>query len=446
MKIKLKRHYILDEIIWTLMLIEIMFGNLLGLSNYISLLLLLLIALSCVQDIEKYSLNLLACILAFLSYTILIPVYNFKIHGGAEIKLLYNIFAIITPASMMFYVIKSCAVKKEYTFYKVLSLEPVLNGYAFANIAVSLLQIIVNRSFYTDEIAYWDSISGLFGKYGTPAMSLYISSVIVYDYMVYRYKKRKRSKRHMFIIGVSYLILSLFNDNKAFYLVLAVFILCALILINYENAVKKKTLQCYVKFFGKIGIVFLIVVLGLVILGRISIIKKYYDQIKYIVNLGWRSTNLVGAEGSSERFGMISYALSNRDIIKNGYGIGWLQWKEEFGLGFAHFGISDIGVFLLLGGAIFLIVFIAFLCSSLNVLFKSKLMMFFFVVLMLVLGVYTQLFTEINLMGCTVLYLSVCWSVRMLENNAFEKSIFNGSITNLVGVRISDIGFLTGIK
>ena len=161
MKIRFNEKYLLDEIIWCVMLFEIMFGNLLHLSNSISVCLLFLIFISCIKDIKLYTGKQLMCILSFVIYTMIFPIYNFLNHGGSEIKLMYNVFAIVTPAAMLLYITKSCSTKENYIFNKLFEMKYIINAYAIANIVVMILQIFTNRSVYSSKTEYWDSISGL---------------------------------------------------------------------------------------------------------------------------------------------------------------------------------------------------------------------------------------------------------------------------------------------
>lgn len=415
MKIRFNEKYLLDEIIWCVMLFEIMFGNLLHLSNSISVCLLFLIFISCIKDIKLYTGKQLMCILSFVIYTMIFPIYNFLNHGGSEIKLMYNVFAIVTPAAMLLYITKSCSTKENYIFNKLFEMKYIINAYAIANIVVMILQIFTNRSVYSNKTEYWDSISGLFGKYGTPAASLFVSFVVAYDYIFYKYAQDKKLKSYIWFIVICNFLISAFNDNKTFYLILPVFMVCTQLIIGNVKAIKNNTLQRYIKFFFKICLAIVVGISTLIILGNIPFIRHFYNQIEYTINLGWKSTNMLGAEGSSERFGMISYALNNPNIRDSGYGIGRLSWKEQNGLGFVHFGISDIGTFFILGGWEFIIVLVVFVWISLTQLFKGKLMIFSFTFLLIALGVYTQLFTEVNLMGCIVLYLSICWCVKRMK-------------------------------
>ena len=102
------------------------------------------------------------------------------------------------------------------------------------------------------------------------------------------------------------------------------------------------------------------------LLGTIDFIQDIFDKSLS----GWNSAD--AALGSAERLGMIVYAVNRTDILWHGAGIATHLWQEAYGLGFAHFGISDFGTFLCLGGVPFIVLMILFFITVYRRVFKDN--------------------------------------------------------------------------
>lgn len=415
MKLRLQRRYLIDDFIWGTVLFQIMLGNLLGITSIISIVILSLIFISCIQNIKYFIRQSVISLILFFSVILLYPFYSFMRNGGDIYILLNNIFNILTPLAMLLYISMCCNTKGNYLSEKLLESLPLLNGYAIVNIFVMLAQLVINRRIYSNDIVYKDSISGLFGRYGTPIISIFVSFIVIYDFVLLKRENNKSLRRQLVFIFIANIILAALNDNKAFYLILPVFIAFLWFISNYERAAKRKTLQDMVKLIIKIGLLFLAGILLLILLIRYTFVGDFYNRIIHEITIGWEKTNLV--QGSNERFGMISFALMNTAIRYFGYGLGRYIWKQEYAFGFIHFGQNDIGVFLILGGLVFIVLLILYILSVFRQTFKRTLTAILATVVMIVLGIYTQIFTSPSMMGCVILFMLTCWFVLSLKRD-----------------------------
>lgn len=417
LRFRLNKKYLVDDFIFVLIIFQIMAGNLLGITNMLSIVLLALIIISCIQNITYYIGHAVGSIILFLIIILIYPFYSFVRFSGDIHILLNNIFYIITPMAMLLYIDGCCNRKGNYLRDKFLKLLPLLNGYAILNVFIMLIQCVVNRNRFSNKIEYMDSISGLFGKYGTPIIAIFVSFIVVYDLLLLKQQKSKILRMELVTILISNIILAALNDNKAFYLILLLFPLFLWFAINYEHAIDRNSIQRIIKMSIRIGALFVLGILLLQILINYTFVGEYYNRIIHEITIGWEKTNLV--QGSNERFGMISFALQNMDTRYFGYGLGTSIWKQESMFGFAHFGQNDIGVFLILGGVIFVISLTLYFYLIFHHIFKRKIISLLAVVVLLILGIYTQIFTSISMMGCVILYILVCWFALLLERKTF---------------------------
>lgn len=404
----------LDDLIWVIVLFQIMLGNFLRITNILSLILFGLIVIS-FSNIKFFIET--KHIILFVSYICCVLIYpfcNYYKKGGDVKVLLNNIFYILTSLSILMYIVKLCIMRPSYIKEKMIRFYPLINFYAVVNIIVMIAQLIVNKKIYNNVTEYKDSISGLFGIYGTPICALYISFVVIYDYFLFKYYK-KNTMLFLFIVLFANLLLGLFNDNKGFYLVLIMFVGFTWFVINYGKITKKHPFQGRCKFFIKVLFVSSIMLVIFYYLKNYTNIGNFYDRIVHELTMGWNKTNLV--QGSNERFGMISFALSSPQIRYFGTGLASIIWKKENAFGFAHFGQSDIGVFLILGGIAFCLILTVYLLVAFEILFNRFFMAAMAVIIMLVLGVYTQIFTNLSIMLCIALYIITCWIVLEIVND-----------------------------
>lgn len=418
MTIKIRKGEAIDDLTWLLMLFQIMIGNYLGIWRWMSIIVLAVVIISCIKDI-KYFTQKFELLILFLCSTIAYPLYSYFKNGGDPYILMNNIYYIITPFALLLYMAKTCTISPDYTRRKLENSLPLLNTYALINIFVMVFQLLFNGNTYTNSVAYKDSISGLFGIYGQPNITLYASAIILLDFLFMKYKRSIKAHlviplRTMFIIiFVSYMILAALNDNKAFYMIFPLYAALVWFISRYEHAVKRNQLNRMTTLFFKILMISVLCIITLALLINYTFVGEFYDRIMHEINQGWNKTNLV--QGSSERIGIISYALANPEMRYDGYGLATTIWKKEYAFGFKHFGQSDVGVFILLGGLLFISLVLLFVFFVLKQIFKYKMIALLGTIAMLLVGIYTQIFTTFTMMGCMILLLLVCWEAEMIE-------------------------------
>ena len=413
MKVKFKKNFLIDELIWIIVIFQIMIGNLFKLTNIMSLIILFLIIISCSQNLKYYLYHNLFSLSLFFVIIIVFPFYSFLLSGGEIYTLFNNIFYVVTPMAMLIYISMCCNKKSAFLKEMLLKLSHLLNWWVIINLVVMIIQLNVNKGIYPNEVAYKDSISGLFGKYGTPTLTLFMSFVISYDFVLTHYKVDKRSKVLLFAIIISNIILASFNDNKAFYIVLPIYLASLWTVHKFEKITSYKRIRREILLFLELGIISGIGLLLLWLCVDYTRIGAFYNRIIHEITIGWEKMNLV--QGSNERFGMIAFALSNKSKRFFGYGIGTSIWKQENAFGFIHFGQSDIGAFMVLGGIIFVFLISLYIFSIIKNIFKKNTISIILTLVLIVLGIYTQIFTSISMMACTTLFILTCWVVKSIE-------------------------------
>lgn len=429
MVIKIRKGEMIDDLIWFLMLFQIMIGNYLGIWRVMSIVVLTLVIVSCIKDLKYFTKKGLFIFTLFLCCTLIYPFYSYQKDGGDPYILANNIYYIITPFSLVLYTAKSCTMRPGYTRRKLEGNLTLLNLYAIINIFVIIFQAVYNSRIYANSVEYWDSISGLFGKYGQPNITLFISAVILFDFLNLKFKNNNtlrysiKSKTIPAVLLISYMIFGALNDNKAFYLIFLLFAASLWFISKYEYAFKRNQLQRMLKLFVKIILIAVAGLVALAILINYTVVGDFYNTIMHEITMGWNKTNLV--QGSNERIGIISYALANPEMRWDGYGLATTIWKKEYAFGFMHFGQSDVGVFVLLGGLIFMGLILLYLFFALKQMFKHTLVSIIGVIAMIVVGIYTQVFTTFTMMGCMILFLLVCWEAQLLQRD--RQSLYNES-------------------
>ncbi|MBT1165075.1 hypothetical protein, partial [Bifidobacterium felsineum] len=339
---------------------------------------------------------------------------------------LYNLNQIIVPLLIIIYILDLTHSKKHFIHDFLMDKIVFINMYFIINLPFIFLQLSgeywLTGIKKNDNTLTVDLISGLYGNNGIPMMTLFTCFTIFLNYHYcnchsYKNEKVVLSIFNVFIL-VFFSILSLFNDNKGFYLIFIIYLLVVLF-VNYANNNQNISFKSF-KFSLKI--------IGSLLLSCpfIYLIYRYtplYNVINQIVHEFLLGIYYAGsAHGSSERIGMITYALSNDSNRLMGYGIGNARWTDPGTFGFEHFGQSDFGVFLCLGG-IFLIASIFIIITSLLYrLFFSYYAVIPLILLFIVLSIYTQIFTVTSL-TISVSFLCVLCSFSCKKTIKLDKGL-----------------------
>lgn len=282
----------------------------------------------------------------------------------------------------------------------------IFNITMLSNVVVLLIQIFVPYSIIAvaDEselISYYeDNISGLFQYSSVHVVCLFTIFIILYNLSYAESIRNRTVKFFIRLMTVVMTILSFYiaanSDNKAFFLLFAI----VLFLYWYSDNLTS------VKRILSVMTLLIIVPLALYILYvSNNDINDFLDSIISSHNLGNR------AIGSTERIAIILFALQRTSTWIFGTGFGSTFIYEAGYMGFAHFGQSDFGSILVLGGIWYLIVQFVFYfrsfctvtdCESLKTGWPLKLSI---AVILILILVYTKCFTRTNVISSLLLIM-----------------------------------------
>lgn len=404
----------LDKIILWMLVLSVCFFRYLGITSETDFVLVLLIVFSFFVNMNTHvSIKPFVFAVIFSFYILL----NYIELGGTVAILSYNTWQILPSLLSFLYIFQLVQRDSEFVFSFITNLNRFFNIYLYLNIPFVLLQasglywLAGATNGHTNPLGV-DMISGLFGFNGTAAMSLFVSFVMVADYDYYLHYCRA-SQRSLFIflmmpLLIFYLVLPFFNDNKAFYLVLLFFLFVYFVSLKFSTLKHQNRFEMNLKQIGKlasIGAVFVLLVLALY---QIEPIRNLCDKLMKEVEQGWEYA--AKSHGSNERIGMIQFAFSDPQNLLQGRGIGTHTWTEPMLFGFWHYGQADIGTFLCLGGLIFVVLIMVFMYSLVRDSTGSFLLSLLCILVVIMLSVYTQLFTVLSLSASTIFFFVLCCS------------------------------------
>ncbi len=402
---------IIDYAILTILLLHVMIIRWLSLSGTFNIIIDFLIFITLFKKIpyfikQKSFIVLLILFLYFL--------FNFVQCGGQFNILIKNIYNMLTPILIIFYMTHTLFYKKHIvqTYFRKLLMP--CNLYMVINIPVLILQL--NGHYYLSGLSdsvnsmKQDLICGLFGYNGIPMMTLFFCFLITYNWNYFETHNVKNNKLFViynFSLIIFMSIISLFNDNKAFFVLFLFFIIMYLFVSRSDRilyALRKDNLPNLIsKYYIHIMVILVVAFLIYQFTGVGDSIQKMISDII----LGLTKGNL--AQGSNERFGMISLMLNNPDHLRLGYGIAKYAWTQPNALGFVHFGISDFGTFFCLGGLLYIILYISVIYFCIRKQFSKKLVQIVLIAFILILSIYTQIFTITSLIVSVMFFYTVCY-------------------------------------
>ena len=276
------------------------------------------------------------------------------------------------------------------------------NAILVLNMAVIVFQYVFPGSLVAASSSYEamgvDAMSGLFGAASTHSIALYTTFVVVYDISVMQkglYDKRTLVS-YIAALSLSSLYIATLNDNKAlfFFLPLGVLLCWAIyIAFNYRTAAVKTSLL----------IPLIACMLLLLYLGVPAVQNFVQDYIARSINMAVNAWDLGSyVNGSDERFQMVAYALSLPAAWGFGDGLGMADVYQEGYRGFNHFGQSDFGSIVILGGfwLYFLVLYFyvrVFSISSSSTQRKKPVLVIAMLILLVYSSVYTQVFTQVRI-------------------------------------------------
>lgn len=342
--------------------------------------------------------------------SVIYPLLSYLYLGGSVEILLDNIGTIFSTSLVLIYISFICKYKRTFIIKFIRRRKLLFNGYMVLNIPILLLQLAgftalsgrhpeaLNNSFYADLV------SGLFGYNGTGLLTMYFCFLFIYNLFLYQNKEIKQRKYFMiYTIVITGLIfyIAANSDNKALFILMPMFLIIYLVEMRMnvrKNILKKIRYLLKYALIAILAFTFLIIILQPV-LGTGDLIRDTFTKIQN----GWELSN--NSYGSAERLGMIAYALNNQTIRWKGAGIGQHTWQEAYAFKFAHFGISDFGSFLCIGGITLVSLIILFMISIYKQVMHDKVSISIFLLASIVIMLYTQLFTVLSAMCSWVFFI-----------------------------------------
>lgn len=358
-----------------------------------------------------------------LLFCIIYPGLNYIYLGGDPTILVSNMMDIITATVMLIYMAFICKYKRQFIIAFLKKNKYLFNVYMIINLPILVLQLMGHTELSgrhpesLTNVFSADLVSGLFGYNGTGFLTMYFCFLMLYNFVLRKCKYIRRRQLlaiyNLLLLG-SLAFIAANSDNKTLFILLPLFLIVYLIIFkmnSYKNILQKLQSLFRSAFSGIL--VFTIFIIGLQpALGTIGLIHDILNKLQ----TGWMSANT--AHGSAERLGMIAYALNNSDIRWWGAGIAKHVWKESYTFGFVHFGICDFGSFICLGGILFIVLLSCFLLAVYQSIFQDKIAGYLFLILTIVVLLYTQLLTVMSL-TCSWIFL-VFTSVMGCEYNSIK--------------------------
>ncbi len=428
MNLVIKKKNVLDFLILWLLILHVMIIRWFNVTGYFNLLVIILIAISMVRDLFQYiNQKTIFVFILMISYMLI----NFGIRGGDFMILTRNIFEIMTPFLILIYLSHLMLSKKIFLIDFFKQCFWVLNIYTIINIPVLLLQLTGSYwlAGFTDTPNPFvpDLICGLLGYNGTPQLALFTSFIPIYNYVCYRFFIPKSYKTYFAIYNLFlvlfFAIISLFNDNKGYYLILAMFVAIYYIISNEAKLFSRKTIT---KFSSQLKQLFIWVgILSIpgYLLYRFTAVGNSIDTIFHEIRVGITYSN--AAQGSNERIGMIAFSLQEDNNRLMGYGLGTYTWTAPDAFGFAHYGQSDLGTFLCLAGIIFLLLIDALIFYAFRNIYKNIYLPVVILIGFNVLAIFTQVFTVTSLMVSSMFFMISCWNAHELSIEESQNTLNN---------------------
>lgn len=326
------------------------------------------------------------------------------------------IYYMITPISIYSFFIFFSKEKNIMEKYGQNIIPKFLNIYFLINIPILILQckgdgflmLQLNSSYFNQF--YPDHISGLLGLDGTHKLAILTIAVLYANIYMALKTKKKIYYFYLIIDCVFSLVISTYNDNKAFFIILPLMLLPVI----FKGMEKK---------IFKIAFAILICLLVFIVLCSTSdtIQTLLSEKIFYLFD-GNSTRNL----SEQERTYVVKYALEegNGYLLGNGIGCKYPKLEPK-----AHFGINDMSVLIYEGGLIYYLIWCIVLTNIIydtifegKKLLKMKLLIFFYVVFFIY---YNQIVTNWNAAFLFGLIFLMYRNINEVENEENKEIVYN---------------------
>ena len=196
-----------------------------------------------------------------------------------------------------------------------------------------------------DKSLFVDTLSGFFSYSYTHVLCMFLCFMVIYNTGYAKKTAKSRVQKAIYvytgIIFASCIVLAVLYDNKAILYILPVCMYLYSVIADRGNIYAKKF------FFGILIVFASMAACTWIPALRNFVIESFFRRILEMLS------DLFGGNltlGSSERLAMIGYALMHPRTYLFGTGWGSSYIYDSGYLGFVHFGQSDFGSFLILGG------------------------------------------------------------------------------------------------
>ena len=420
MKIWYKEDDTLDRIILYLLLLNIFPIRWIDYRGKAMVLIAALIALDLIRYASYYMKQSFSFwFLLFLIY----PFLNYAVLGGSLTTLARNLYRIDRGMLLIFYFCVLLVVKEELIEEFLKESVLLFNVFAVMNFAVLYRQIGGDfrlTAFRLGDITQYykpDLMSGLFGLFGTPCLAFFSVFILVYNvyYSGYYLKGVKRALVYAYDLMLAGFILwaSVRNDNKGIFIILILY-LCILgfIFVSARSYTKEPQTR-WVRIAGIIVVLAVVTaVIGTLAYNNLELFRNVVDMMVRKVQEGTAGSS---AEGGGERIGMLLFMLEEPAKIPFGYGLGNYYSANQTALGFHHFGQSDFGTFLCLGGVLFMLLIGVFLFGVFQSTAENAAFSLIVCVSYMLFAVYTQVFVNAQTLTISLLIFAVIIQVYRRE-------------------------------
>lgn len=303
------------------------------------------------------------------------------------------------------------------------------------NIFVLFIQIfvpysivaVVDEAYYINY--YEDNISGLFQYASTHVVCLFTIFIALYDISFGR-KVKNRTRIFINMLVIVMILVSFFiaanNDNRSFFLLLPL----SLFAYWYSGKIQSVKKVAWIV----VGFLFIpLIIYGIYISN--SAVREFIDaNVLNTLDIIVKAHSLGStANGSNERIAIIFEGLGMLSTWFIGKGFGSTAMYGSGFLGYNHFGQSDFGSILVLGGIWYLLLLLCYYLKSFVIIigrdsFKNnRALKWSITIIVVCIAVYTQCFSRTNVVSALILIM-LAFRVRFREEvhvNVLEETKVN---------------------
>ena len=358
--------------------------------KYVSVIIMLAIFVVSLKKVKiKY--NELLIIIVFIIYFLInIIITDDNKYLASEI-----VYYTIAPIAIIYFFRIFSREKKLYDKCFKDIIPRFLNIYFFINIPILIIQaqgtgfLMRGLESSTNQF-YPDHISGLLGIDGTHKLTILTIATVIGNIYLWTKNSQKRYLIFMIIEIVFSMYISIYNDNKALYLLLPIMLLPIIFKLLIQANKNKKIVKIIIAFL----------LFGLIIFEIYQTnetIKSEIDSI--IASVFEKDDNGNSNASNQERIQLFVYALNYGNGYGIGMGIGSIKLQGDVRLP-THFGISDLSSRTYEGGIIYVLlwtlIFSIILYNSICVDENNLLIFFLIFMAILIFIVYEQITTTWN--------------------------------------------------